>query len=64
MTWLSKLFPRNPAQTARIEAAQQQQTEAAEILAQSRDVARRNRRHIERNHITEGFAAAFERRHA
>lgn len=64
MTWLSKLFSRDPDQAARIESAQRDQTEAAEILAQSRDVARRNRRHIERNHITEGFAAAFERRHA
>lgn len=62
MTWLSKLFGRDHDQAGRIAVAQEQRTEAAEILEQSREVAQRNREHIRRNHITEGFAAAFDRR--
>jgi hypothetical protein len=63
VTWWSKLVGRDPAaQEERIATAEQQQREAAELLAEVRGLGERNRRRVASNHLTEGFHAAFERR--
>lgn len=59
MTWLSKLLRRDTDQDERIRAAERQRDEAARLVDESREVARRNRRHVENNHFGEGFRAAF-----
>jgi hypothetical protein len=66
VTWLSRLIRRDREQDERLATAEAQRDEAAKLLAESREVAKRNREHVKHNHFTDGFAAAFEerRRHA
>jgi hypothetical protein len=59
VTWLSRLIHRDDDQGKRLKEAEAQRDEAAELLAESREVAKRNRRHVENNHFGEGFRAAF-----
>lgn len=43
----------------RVASAQQQRVEAAEIRADAEKYGPALRRHVQRNHFTEGFAQAF-----
>lgn len=62
MSWLAKLIGRDHAQTTRIAEAQTERDAAASDLTEAREIARRRRELLKRNHITEGFTAAFEKR--
>jgi hypothetical protein len=62
VSWLTRLLGRDHEQDRRIAEAAAQREDAAAELAEAREVAARNRGHLRRNHITEGIAAAFERR--
>lgn len=62
MSWLTRLLGRDRDQEQRIADAHAQREDAAEVLEEARELARHRRELISRNHITEGFAAAFERR--
>jgi hypothetical protein len=62
MSWWARLIGRDRDQRARIASAQAQREDAAAELAEVREVAEKRRKLLRRNHITEGFAAAFERR--
>lgn len=62
MSWLAKLFGNNPEQARRIARAHEQRADAAELLAESRELAGRLRRHEQRNNFTARMAAAYERR--
>ncbi len=69
MSWLRKLLHRDTNLTEldlRVEDAQRQRVEAAEIRTAAETLGPRNRRHVEDNHFGERFRAAFEarRRHA
>jgi hypothetical protein len=58
MNWLKKIIGRDNAQE-RIQSAHQQRQEAAQNLAESRELGSRLRAHDQRNHLTERMAAAF-----
>lgn len=62
MSWLTKLFTRDHEQDERIASARAQRADAAEELAEARELGRRLRGHVARNHFTERMAAAYERR--
>lgn len=62
MSWLTRLLARDKHQNARIAEAQTERDAAAADLAEAQQIAERRRELMRRNHITEGFAAAFERR--
>jgi hypothetical protein len=64
VSWLTRLLGRDDAQTKRIAEAQAEREGAAADLAEAQQIAARRRELLRRNHITEGFAAAFERRRA
>jgi hypothetical protein len=60
MNWLSRIFGRDHDQPQRQAQAEALRKEAADALKESRTLGRSYRAHIRRNHLTEGFAAAFE----
>jgi hypothetical protein len=62
VSWWAKLIGRDHGQQERIASAEAQRDDAAAELAEVRYISARRRRWVRRNHITEGFAAAFERR--
>jgi hypothetical protein len=62
VSWWAKLIGRDKDQQARTESARAQREDAAAELAEVREIVEQRRKWIRRNHITEGFAAAFERR--
>ncbi|MGW4127944.1 DUF7620 family protein [Amycolatopsis japonica] len=69
MSWLRKLLNRDNDLAdldQRVEDAQRQRAEAAEIRTAAEIHGPRNRRHVEDNNFGERFRAAFEarRRHA
>lgn len=59
MSWLLKLFSRDPDQETRIAAAHAQRADAAEELADAREVNGRLRKHASENHFGDRIAAAF-----
>ncbi len=62
MNWLTRLFARDPAQETRIVEAEAQRDAADEHLREARELGRRLRPVVARNHFTERMAAAYERR--
>jgi len=62
VNWWTSLFTRDHELKARIKSAQAQRADAAELLAEARELGSRLRRHEQRNHFTERMAAAYERR--
>jgi hypothetical protein len=67
MKWLTRIFGRDDS-AERIADAHAQRAEAAQDLADTRDLTARLRQHEQRNHLTERMRAAFyadeRRRHA
>lgn len=63
MKWFARFFKRDDKLVEDLETAADQRRDAHQQLAESRDIAAQTRRRMSHNHITEGFAAAFERRH-
>lgn len=62
MNWLTRLFTHGKEQDQRIASAHAQRVDAAQELAEARELGERLRGHIARNHFTERMAAAYERR--
>lgn len=62
MNWLTRLFTRDHEQDQRIATAEAQRVDAAEQLAEARELSARNRGHEQRNHFTERIAAVYARR--
>ena len=62
MSWLTRILGRDRHQITRIAEAQTERDDAAADLAEAQQIAARRKELLARNHITEGFAAAFERR--
>ena len=60
VNWLLRLFSRDPDQETRIAAAHAQRADAAEQLAEAREIGRRNRRRVDANHFGAAWTAAFE----
>lgn len=63
MKWLTRFFKRDDKLADDLKTAADQRRDAHQQLAESRDIVAQTRSRMSRNHITEGFAAAFERRH-
>lgn len=65
MSWIGRLLHRDrsvldmDALDERVASAQRQRAEAAKIRADAEKYGPRNRRHVELNGFTEGFAQAF-----
>ena len=59
MNWIARLFKHDDV-TPDLESAKAQLDDAQQQLAESREIADQTRKRLRENHITEGFAAAFE----
>lgn len=63
MKWLTRFFKRDDTLARDLETAADQKRDAHQQLSESREIAAQTRHRMAKNHITEGFAVAFERRH-
>ena len=62
MSWLTRLFTRDPAQSKRLAEAETQRDNARAHLAEAREINRRLRPALAENHFGERMAAALEPR--